>query len=56
MIPFPLHLEIVQSCRPQSSIERELAAIEARMARRPSRPPWWRRLVPPELTSTLRAT
>jgi hypothetical protein len=45
MIPFPLHLEMLQpQPRPMTSIERELAAIHARAARRPKRQPLLSRL------------
>jgi hypothetical protein len=44
MIPFPQHLDLLQQQpRPQTTMERELAAIEARVARRSSREPLLKR-------------
>jgi hypothetical protein len=44
MIPFPRHLDLLQQQpRPQTTMERELAAIEARAARRSARAPLLKR-------------
>jgi hypothetical protein len=56
MIPYPLYLELAQPPRPQTSHERELAALAARAACRTPRPPLLERLALRRLSRTLAVT